>query len=178
MTLQAILDWHLERYPLLGAVDLYKLIHQGVYGPGHIIIDAASAREYLEREHAAVSDLSDPSSLTPDPRPLVPDPLSPDARFIRVNLRGLDSSTIELLLAALLESAREVPVDHATMRERLLGAIEWSRQRLPGAEKELRQLLLKSEPLGFPARHHSTAYRVAYRPAYRVVKPGLFSIVD
>ncbi len=177
MTLQAILDWHLERYPLLGAVDLYKLIHQGVYGPGHIIIDAASAREYLEREHGAIFDVRSPMSDSSD-RSYLSEPLGPDDRFVRVNLHGLDSSTIELLLAALLESAREVPVDHATMRERLLGAIEWSRQRLPGAEKELRQLLLESEPLGFPARHHSAAYRVAYRPAYRVVKPGLFSIVD
>jgi len=177
MTLQAILDWHLERYPLLGAADLYKLIHQGVYGPGHIITDAASAREHLEREHWAIFDVRSPMSDSSD-RSAPSEPIAPDARFIRVNLRGLNSGRIELLLAALLESAREVPVDHSTMRERLLEAIEWSRQRLPCAAGELRQLLLESEPAGFPARHHSAAYRDAYRPAYRVVKPGLLSIVD
>ncbi len=167
LTLAAVLDWHLERYPLLAAADVYKLIHQGVYGPGHIIRDAASAREDLLREYAALSDRSD---LT-DPF----EPVAPDNRFIRVNLPGLDSAGVERLLAALLESAREVPADHGTMRERLLSAAEWARTRRPEADRALRQLLAESEPLGFPARHHSVAYRDAYRPAYRVVSPGLWT---
>lgn len=166
MTLTAILDWHLEHYPLLVAADVYKLIHQGVYGPGHIITDPTSARERLLREHGALSDLSDRS----DPS----EPIAPDNRFIRVNLRGLDRAAVERLLAALLESAREVPTEHATMRARLEAAVQWAQANLPGAERELHQLSVESEPLDFPARHHSAAYRDAYRPAYRVVRPGLW----
>jgi len=172
MTLAAILDWHLQHYPLLEAADLYKLIHQGVYGPGHIIKDAASACEYLLREHAAAtaaSDLPDPSDRSDRA-----EPLSPEGRFVRVNLRGVDQSNLERLLAALLESAREVPTDHDTMRGRLLEAVSWSRLRLPSAAAELREMLQENEPPGFPARHHSAAYREAYRPAYRVVKPELW----
>jgi hypothetical protein len=190
MTLAEILDWHRDRYPQLGAADLYKLLHQGVYGPGHLITDPASAREYLLREHSAISDvrspMSDSHSLDPGPRPLTPgllslaprplphEPLSPDSRYVRINLRGLDGAAVERLLEALLESAREVPTDHGLMRERLLGTMEWTWQRLPRATAELGKMLAWNEPLGFPARHHSPAYQVAYAPAYRVVKPALF----
>lgn len=173
MTLPEILDWHRARYPLLGPADVYKLLHQGVYGPGHLITDPASARAYLQQEYRALSVASDPS-LAPRPSPPAPEPLAPDARFIRINLRGLDPAAIERLLEALLESAREVPTDHATMRERLLGAVEWSRGQLPRATAELGEMLERNERLGFPARHHSAAYQLAYAPAYRVVKPALF----
>jgi hypothetical protein len=180
MTLAEILDWHRDRYPQLGAADLYKLLHQGVYGPGHLITDPASAREYLLREHAALSGLSDASdrsagpSLNPDPRSLIPEPIAPDSRFVRINLRGLDEAAVERLLAALLESAREVPTDHGLMRERLLGTMEWTWQRLPRATAELGKMLAWNEPLGFPARHHSAEYQLAYAPAYRVVKTSLW----
>lgn len=163
MTLAAILDWHLAHYPLLAAADIYKLVHQGVYGPGHIIRDPASARTALEQEYRSVAAEPDRSEPT--------EPLAPDDRFIRVNLRRLDPSALEPLCAALLSSAGDRVADHATMRTRLLSAIDWARPGRPDLAEELRRLLTENEPLAFPARHHSPAYQQAYRPAYRVVNP-------
>ncbi len=163
MTLAAILDWHLAHYPLLAAVDIYKLIHQGVYGPGHIIRDPALARAALENEYRSIASEPDRSAPT--------EPLTPDNRFIRVNLYRLDPSALERLCAALLASARDAVADHATMRTRLLSAIDLAQSDRPDLAEELRRLLTENEPLAFPARHHSPVYQQAYRPAYRVVNP-------
>ena len=44
---------HARRYPLLGAQDVYKLLHQSAFAGGHMIRDEAACLAYLQQEFAA-----------------------------------------------------------------------------------------------------------------------------
>ncbi len=48
------IEVHLLRYPLMGAEDLYKLVHQAVFGSEHAVPDPTTARRWLEEELAAL----------------------------------------------------------------------------------------------------------------------------
>jgi hypothetical protein len=175
-SLSAVLAWHLRRYPLMRAQDIYKLVHQGVFGPGHIISSANSARRILDDELAAlqVRSQSEPEF----------EPIEPDGRLVRVNLRPFavaaevrsqkaecrrQNGGAEWLVAAMVESARRVKGDPGQMTRRLATAVKWCHRNLPRQSAELERMAARAEESGFPAFHHSPAYSRAYRPAYRVI---------
>lgn len=45
-----ILQEHFERYPLMQAQDLAKLLYQSEFGPRHMLQDAAQAQAWLQQE--------------------------------------------------------------------------------------------------------------------------------
>uniref|UniRef100_A0A7C4GE85 Uncharacterized protein n=1 Tax=candidate division WOR-3 bacterium TaxID=2052148 RepID=A0A7C4GE85_UNCW3 len=162
MTLAGILEWHTARYPLLGAVDLYKLLHQGAFGPGHAVVDPEAARQSLVVELAG---------LEPDEEEVVEEPVDPSGVLVRVNLRPFvgNNRAVERLAAAMVQSAAEVRPDPAALAERLAGAVAWLRSRQPGLADQLERVAAEARVQGYPARHHSQLFRLNYRPAYRVV---------
>ncbi len=172
--MRRVLDWHFERYPLMRAQDLYKLVHQGVFGPGHIIKSEEEARAALEaefREARARCCIQAVERI---------EPLSPSGDLVRVNLEPLRQieGAVELVLKALVESASDVHGGPVTMRTRLQEAVEWCGDHLPGQADDLEQLAATAEADGFPALHHSEVFLTAYRPAYRVVRQELWAKVD
>ena len=170
-SLSAVLAWHCDRYPLLRAQDIYKLIHQGVFGPGHIIGSVSSARRILVDELAALQVRSPKYEGRMSESKL--EVVDPGGRLVRVNLRPLfgqgGSTDTEWLVEALVESARRVKGDPAQIRRRLAAAVRWCRKNRPGQAAELARVAARAETSGYPALHHSLAYTRAYRPAYRVV---------
>ena len=171
-SLPAILAWHRRRYPLLRATDIYKLIHQGVYGPGHIISSAAAAHKALACELAELQ-VPSPKDRGRSQEELAVEPIDPESRLVRVNLRPLfeqgGSTDTEWLVEALVESARRVKGDPDQMKRRLAAAVRWCRKTLPRQAAGLERMAARAEESGFPAFHHSPAYARAYRPAYRVI---------
>jgi hypothetical protein len=171
--LTVILDQHRARYPLLEAVDIYKLIHQGVFGPGHIVSSAEAARRAIEDE---VRRQKSEGRMQGETESAVEE-IDPDGWFVRVNLRplcagpGFDTAR---LAAVLFESAGTPVGDAAQMRQRLLDATGWCAVALPGAAVLLDEIARAAVPAGWSPRHHSEAYRRAYRPAYRVARRDLF----
>ena len=166
------------------AQDIYKLVHQGVFGPGHIIASAAAARRALASEIAeleAKSQKSKAKRQNPDEELL--EPIEPGGRLVRVNLRPMqrmrdeggkrkvreDGADAKWLANALVESAMRVNGDSEQMRRRLAVAVQWCRKNLPRQAAELERMAARAEESGYPAFHHSSAYNRAYRPAYRVV---------
>ena len=160
----AAIDAHLDRHPAAEADDLYKLIHQAVAGPGHAINDPAAARRWLEREIAGLGP-----SAHPDP---VCEPIGGDPAMVRVHLRpfvaaGFDPDELsEAFIASAtgteghaprLEIALRAAVDHLRVTGRADRADALDALRVDLAIH------------GFPAVHHSVAFREAYAPAYRVV---------
>jgi hypothetical protein len=175
MTLDEILMWHRQTYPLLQAVDFYKLLHAGVYGPGHIIENPESARKYLEDEVRsqrleARSQNWGRAELT--------EPIDPDGELVRVNLRPIaqEPGVVGRLVRVLVESANTVKDDPEKMRQRLAEAVRWCGRELPSQSGPLEALAAAGEADGFAARHHSAAYREAYQPAYRVVLSRLWPV--
>jgi hypothetical protein len=159
--LDRLLDTHLLRYPLLQAADVYKLLHQSVFGPGHIISSAAAARQYLVEELSQLAATGEAEVEGIDPAGLL----------VRVNLRPLAGrdGVVDRLVDALVRSARLVRGSTDEMSHRLAAALDWCRERLPAGTDELTKLSAEAGASGFPARHHSSVYLEHYRPAYRVV---------
>ncbi len=159
MELSEILDWHLEHYPLLQAEDIYKLIYQGVLGPGHIITDREKAEIELTREVAR---------LRPDFELEEIEPLDPEGLLVRVNLKPIASSPARLnrLLSALLQTSRDFFPRLELLNERLEIAIDWCKQRQPAQTQRL--ICLNKKGVLYQPRH-SEIYLKNYAPAYRVV---------
>ena len=179
-SLPAVLAWHCQRYPLLRAQDIYKLVHQGVFGPGHMVASAARATRMLRDEMAALEVLSSKfkgRSRTESEF----EPLDPRNQLVRVNLRPLAATQCKVqgekrktqdtgwLVEALVESGRRVKGDPEQMKRRLAAAVRWCRKNLPKQAVELERMAARAAESGYPALHHSPAYSRAYRPAYRVI---------
>jgi hypothetical protein len=169
-----LLDWHLRHYPLLRAEDIYKLLHQGVFGPGHLIPDPDAARGALEAEFFEVR-----KRCCMQATGLV-EPLDPEESVVRVNLEPLrdvpDAS--DLLLTTMLASASKISGSPDEMRARLDAALRWCQARLPDQHAALTELSRAAAEDNYQPHHHSRIYETAYRPAYRVVSAGLWRQVE
>lgn len=158
-----ILIDHARRYPQWRTEDLYKLVHQAALGSEHAVDDEARARVWLLREAAEMGSGPD--------EPLL-DPISPDGALVRVHLRsytrlGLD---VDSLLEAFVWTAHEFRGSPERITAGLTEAARLAREgRLAFPEEELVRLLGRMQAAGLPAVHHSAAFTLHYRPAYRVV---------
>ena len=166
-TARAILDRHLRRYPRLQPVDIYKLVHQSVFGPGHIIRSAESARDKLEEELARIQPTGNDDEV---------ESIDPAGRLIRADLRPLlgHDDAVDRLTMALMRSAHAVHGSVDEMVQRLAGALDWCHRRAPFYCEGLAELAAEAGAAGFPAYHHSVVYVECYRPAYRVVLAELW----
>ena len=91
-----------EQYPEAEPTDLYKLVFQDLYGPGHLITDSASCAGYIQREVDAMAE----TALFP----LFEYTLC-DSNFVRVNIYLVKWGKISLqhLVSALLRSTEGLP---------------------------------------------------------------------
>ena len=158
------LAFDLAEHPEAEAEDLYKFLHQAIYGPGHAIPDPDAAAGWLDRE------LEDLGPLLVDETTC--EVLGGRPILVRVNLRpfvarGGDGAE---LVDAFIATAGEVRGDPGRIGEAIEIVVRWLRSdggrhladALEGLDAEL-------APKGYPAIHHSEAYVEAYRPAYRVI---------
>jgi hypothetical protein len=155
---------HLDDHPLAGAEDLYKFLHQAVFGPGHAIQDRGAAEAWMLREIGGLGPPLDGESPC--------EALGGEPPLVRVNLRPFvaDGGDPDQLLDAFIASADLV---HGTpQRMEVVLALAASYVQCAGRGElapELRSLSADLAARGYPAIHHSEAYAEAYRPAYRVV---------
>lgn len=102
-----------QRYPAAEPQDLYKLVFQDLYGPGHLLTDSAAAMRYISKEVAEMDDSAYPEelhSINDGPFPLYEYTLC-DSNFVRVNLVLVKRGwfTLEQFVSALLRSAKGLP---------------------------------------------------------------------
>ncbi|MCL4239530.1 MAG: hypothetical protein KJ047_14920 [Anaerolineae bacterium] len=164
--LVALIRTHLARYPQMQIADIYKLLHQAAFGPGHLIASKKAAREWLEHEAGRVS----PSAEGP-----LLESVHPDEQIVRLYLRPYlaTGGNLKSLLEAFVRSAEQVRGDAQQLAawwrvfeglcaEGLLCADVYQQR-----EAALFGRARKQE--GWPAVHHSPAYHALYQPAYRVL---------
>ena len=91
-----------DRYPAAEAQDLYKLVFQDLYGPGHLISDSATSARYIADEVANMDNT--------DAFPLYEYTLC-DSHFVRVNLALVRSGVLPLdkFVSSLLRSTEGLP---------------------------------------------------------------------
>ncbi|MCG6949602.1 MAG: hypothetical protein LJE93_11870 [Acidobacteria bacterium] len=167
-TIMVAFGAHIDTHPMAGADDLYKFLHQAVFGPGHAISNREAAERWMHRE---LADLGPSIEGEPFCEALGGEPL-----LVRVNLRpflanGRDPAE---LVDAFVSSADG---NHGTAR-RMRVVLELAASYLGCAGRgelapALEALAAELGERDFPAIHHSEAYLEAYRPAYRVVLESL-----
>ena len=156
---------HAARHPRAEATDLYKFIHQSLYGPAHLIPSPEAARRYLDEELATLG-----TALPGEP---LFEPLGDG--LARLNLRpwraaGGDPTQ---LVQALVATANGVKGDAATMKARLKRACILLERTGDGRAKAMKELGEAMEAKAFPVVHHSETFIRSYSPAYRVVRTEL-----
>jgi len=167
----AALTVHLERHPEAEAVDIYKFLHQGIFGPGHMIPDRSAAERYLEHEAKNLEPVVHAEDLC--------ERLGGDPGMVRIHLRPFVEAgeDPELLLELFVVSANEIDGDPEKMDQALRAATAWletqGKTELAGCLEDLR---VEQQPNGFPALHHSERFRTAYKPAYRIVVRDLAEV--
>ena len=159
--LEDILLQHFDRYPQMQPQDAVKLIYQQEFGPGHLIRDQKKALEFLRQEMAGVGE-----------------PLPGEALYesignglCRLNLRPCKAKgfPLEDILRLFAETANGTQGD----KKKFIGGIhvlqKLAEEDETPFEPVLLDIFLAKYPKSCPAVHHSDTYRLAYRPAYRVV---------
>ena len=161
---------HLERYPAMEIQDLYKLALQAAMGSEHAVPDRRAAAQWLEREMSSLQD-SPPEPFS--------EPLSPDGRLVRVNLRSFREQGGEMsrLLEAFVTTASRFAGSEMRLRDYWgdIGSMAEA-DEIPFDIIQVHELWTDLKSWGFPAVHHSASYREHYRPAYRVVLLELLSV--
>ena len=167
VNLRRIISAQVGRHPQMEPQDLYKLLHQAAMGSAHAIGDTAGVRMWMERELTTMGD-----------RPIDPlvDTIAPDGSVVLVHLRPwvAQGRSTDSLLAAFVRSASAIPRDTAKLERYLEIAGSMAREgELPFGRLTWHDLVEGQRRGGYPAVHHSTAYEMTYRPAYRVVQTAL-----
>ena len=90
-----------EQYPAAEPQDLYKLVFQDLYGPGHLLTDSAACAYYINDELSSMPD----SNGLPDY-----EYTRCEGNFVRVNLRLVRQGTlsVEQLTSAVMRSAQGI----------------------------------------------------------------------
>lgn len=158
----------LDAFPESRLQDLYKSFFQDRFGPGHLIRDRESARDYILSELVEADTLIGPKTA----------PCGWEGNYVRVNLSVIADGelTADALTDALMASAKEVkPEDLERWKEEwaeIVALIEKEHPDIPdlAADKTRLDSLLAS---GRYACHHSEAYNAAYHPHYRIITRSL-----
>ncbi|MBI5960918.1 MAG: hypothetical protein HY866_19420 [Chloroflexi bacterium] len=164
--LMVLLQNHLARYPHSEIMDVYKLLHQATFGPGHLIANKKAAREWLDQEISLL--------VASDQEPLFEN-IHPDGAMVRAHLRPYltQNGKIGLLLDAFTRSAEQVKVNTDIFQQRWQVFEAACQSKQAWTQKfNLRELALFGRMRcqeGWPAVHHSPAYETAYHPHYRVL---------
>lgn len=163
LNVQQILLTHMLRYPAWEVQDIYKLAHQATLGSEHAVSDQAYASVQLEEEIAHLSgEIIDP----------LIDPISVDGDIVRVHLRPFTRLKLPsgVLIKAFLQTASEFKGSTIVLEEYLAQIEELaSHNHLNVEPASLKEFISLMHKQGFPAIHHSIAFKRTYNPAYRVI---------
>ncbi len=150
MQFKDILKYHLNKYVIHTPEDIYKLIYQGEFAGGHIILNKAQHLVSLKRELMHVKNQSykgiERISETHDRLYL--------DGFIKV---GMNINTIQKMV---LKSAEN---NHGKIHD-----FE-SKLKVWRCFEDIDNFVFKMRTNNYPLVHHSEAYQKAYQPAYRII---------
>ena len=149
-TTHQLVRTHLTKYPLMELTDAVKLLYQSEFGPGHMVSDESASLQRLYEEWENMAH----SSSGPFAEPV-------GNGLVRIYLDTLKKEELPVLNAMFCQTAGQV---HGS-REQLIQNLDFLSLYFPDADGFLSEYRKK----GYPPVSHSASYRLAYRPAYRVV---------
>jgi len=159
--LAGLINYHLGIHDGVELRDIYKLLHQSVFGPEHL--GKGMEASAIERE------MRGPAVEWEEP---LLEPISVDGRACRVNLRVAARLGVapSIIAEAVRSSASTFGRDRgelARLWKRVGESLDALSKRF--GEKDFERLTALVNEKGFPPFHHSSGYRELNRPAYRVI---------
>ena len=147
-----------RKYPKMQIADIFKYLFQSVFGCGHMVADERAAEDYIKRELAACGSEYDEAEEL-------------DGGYFRAPIALVKKGMSEKTLARIFYLSAEKAHGGRDELEAKLSVAKAlvSEGELPFCAEEFERELGKWRAAGYPAMHHSEAYREHYRPAYRVI---------
>ena len=160
----------MAQYPKSHLLDLYKSCFQDYMGAEHLVSDRERVMSYLDEE-LTTADIDDLPEWFYEPCGI-------KGRYVRVSLRTVKEGLIteDMLLDAFIRSANTKRPSVKSWRRKwhkIIGTIDKMNLNLPDYDRE-KQFLDSLLSVGKYAISHSSDYREAYHPHYRIVKRRIF----
>ena len=151
---------HIRKYPSMELTDALKLIHQNVFGGGHLVTDEIYSLKTIEDETAGLPDVDANDDIF----------TYIGNKLYRLDLRALRTGALSpetLNKMFMFTSGRTGSMEDFEHKAAVLVAMcEDGRLPFPAAETRLK--ITESRAAGHPAKSHSLRYKAAYAPAYRM----------
>lgn len=155
-----VIELHMEKYPKMELRDMFKLIYQSEFGGGHMIEDKKKSLEWIKEETKFVQSQNWPE------RECVCEDIGGDMCRMYLDTE-LSPETLNEMFVQSANKKRGTIEGLERKLEQFLEFCETNECRFSREEAEQAVLIWKEA--GYPAIHHSEAYRSNYFPAYRVV---------
>ena len=160
----------MAKYPKSHLLDLYKSCFQDYMGAEHLVSDREQVKAYLDEE-LATTDIDDLLEWFYEPCGI-------NGRYVRVSLRTVKEGLVteDMILDAFVRSAnlRRPSVKSWSRKwHKIIGTIDKMNLNLPDYDRE-KQFIDSMLSVGKYAISHSSDYREAYHPHYRIVERRIF----
>lgn len=154
-------------YPEMEIRDMFKLIYQSEFGGGHMIQDENASLERIKKEYAYIQSqrMEQKWPIREEVCEEIGDGIV--RVYLDVMRSGLSPETLNELFVL---SAKEKRGSITRLEAKLDMFLELCRAgELSFGELEVRTKIAEWKAAGYPAIHHSEAFREHYFPAYRIV---------
>ena len=174
---KAAIACQLQDYPETRVQDIYKSFCQDNLGPGHLIPDPQSARNYLESELRTFKE--DLDSARYDAPSIMYYPVGDQGNYVRVDLSVVLDGLVgeETYLDAFVRSANEgmrlTEEQWVAKWKEVEKVIRKDFPDIPGANEDL-EMIDSYVQKGDLIMHHSEAFSNAYNPHYRIIARDIF----
>ena len=156
---------HYKKYPAMQAEDIFKLLYQNEFGPGHMIKSAQDSLDMILKEASALT----PQARGHEAREPIGNGLC--RLYLSALRHGLSPEELNRVFVA---TANRVRGSAGGFEEKAAVFIKICQEGLlPFDPGEASGLLEAYRAAGYPPMRHSARYRQAYAPAYRVVDESL-----
>lgn len=158
--MKTYLSEQLAKHPSMECTDIIKQCYQAAKGAEHLLSDLDRAKAYLQKEWDA----------TPAEDAPLYELISPAVARANIAAWKFHGKSVEEMFALFAASAT-VPMGSDQVLETYLAeAEEVLTTHRPELLPAWRETVAAYKQAGMPAIHHSERYRLAEKPAYRVVR--------
>ena len=171
------IEKQLRDYPESRVLDIYKSFCQDNLGPGHLIPDPQSARNYLESELRTFRE--DLDSARYDAPGIMYYPVGDKGNYVRVDLSVVLDGLVdqEVYLDAFVRSANEgkrlTEEQWVAKWKEIEKIIRKDFPDIPNSKEDL-EMIGSHIDKGELILHHSEAFSKAYNPHYRIIARDIF----
>jgi len=157
----------LERFPRATAQDVYKMLYQGICGPGHLAQAGAALQDELTNEWQQVTPTNETLWL--------PIGVADDWAWFNLRAWKARGGALEPVARAMWQSVHAAQADPAAVSQawqHVVAAVNSGTVPLARADVQAFDAFVRSN--NYPVVHHTPAFIKEYQPAYRVLSRRLF----